>query len=327
VSTNPSERVTFVTVSSARYFPGAVAMYNSLRLTGNQGDFVVLDWDLQPEQRALLGAVATVVPVSGVPHPMLAKPIVHSLDLRGTVVFVDADIIVTGSLDHVIRRTREGAICLFPDHASMRSKWFAEWEETFALSGPPRRQPYFNAGFVAFSVEHWPRLLERWWETCSRLTTDWPPWADAGDQDALNGILMAEVPPGAVAVLPEEEGPLLEPMNGVEVHDERTLSASLHGRPTLVLHYVLQPKAWDRRGWMRVRPDPYTRLLVRALWGDDVPLRIPPSSVPRWLRPDPTARLARTALGAAHSLAAGAVRLTPIALRRRLLELRHRLAS
>jgi hypothetical protein len=327
VSTNPSERVTYVTVSSARYFPGAAAMYNSLRLTGNEGDFVVLDWDLRPEQRSLLEGVATVVPVSGVPHPMLAKPVVHSLDLRGTVVFVDADIIVTGSLAPVIRRAREGAICLFPDHASTRQKWFAEWEETFGLAGPPRRQTYFNAGFVAFSVERWPRLIERWWETCSRLTQDWPPWADAGDQDALNGILMSELPPGAVEALAEEEGPLLEPMDGVEVHDERRLSASLHGRPTLVLHYVLQPKAWDRRGWMRVRADPYTRLLVRSLWGDDVPLRIPPTSVPRWLRPDRAGRVARSVLGAGHSAAATVVRLTPDVLRRRLLELRHRLAS
>lgn len=323
----PTERVTYVTVTSARYFPGAVAMYNSLRLTGNEGDFVVLDWDLRPEQRALLERVATVVPVSGVPHPMLAKPVAHRLGLRGTVVFVDADIIVTGSLAPVIRRAREGAICLFPDHASTRRKWFAEWEETFALAGPPRRQTYFNAGFVAFSVEHWPRLIERWWETCSRLTDDWPAWADAGDQDALNGILMSELPPGSVAALPEEEGPLLEPMDAVELHDVRRLSASLHGRPTLVLHYVLQPKAWDRRGWMRVRADPYVRLLVRSLWGDDVPLRIPPSAVPRWLRPDPAGRLARSALGAGHRGAATVVRLTPTGLRRRLLELRHRLAS
>jgi hypothetical protein len=302
-------------------------MYNSLRLTGNDGDFVVLDWDLRPEQRALLERVANVVAVSGVPHPMLAKPVAYRLGLRGTVLFVDADIIVTGSLDRVVAQAREGAICLFPDHVSKRAKWFAEWEETFGLAGPPRRQTYLNAGFVAFSVERWPRLIERWWETCSRLTEDWPPWADAGDQDALNGILMSELPRDAVTLLPEEEGPLLEPMHSVEVLDARTLSASLHGRRTLVLHYVLQPKAWDRRGWMRVRADPYLTLLVRSLWGDDVPLRIPPTAVPRWLRPDAAGRLARAALGPAHRGAAAVVRLTPSGLRRRLLELRHRLAS
>ena len=49
------------TVSSQAYFLGTAALLNSLRLTGNEGQVVVLDAGLMPEERAVLEAHTNVV--------------------------------------------------------------------------------------------------------------------------------------------------------------------------------------------------------------------------------------------------------------------------
>jgi hypothetical protein len=49
---------------------------------------------------------------------------------------------------------------------------------------------------------------------------------------------------------------------------------------------------------MRVRRDAYVRLLPRVLLADDVPIRLEPAELPRWLRPGSAARAELTALSA-----------------------------
>ena len=77
IGVDPMSVATFYTISSAGYFPGTVALLNSLRLTGNAGELVVLDRGLLPDQRARLEPQARVVdlPVGAEGHPTLTKPV------------------------------------------------------------------------------------------------------------------------------------------------------------------------------------------------------------------------------------------------------------
>jgi hypothetical protein len=52
---------TYYTIANSPFFPGLVALLNSLGLTGNRGELVVLDRGLEEEQRELLAPHATVV--------------------------------------------------------------------------------------------------------------------------------------------------------------------------------------------------------------------------------------------------------------------------
>lgn len=204
---------TYYTISDARYFAGTVAALNSIRLTGNAGEFVVLDAGLTPSQRERLEPHATLPDLSlptGV-SPVFLRPAIRELAPSGVVVFLDSDVIVTTSLEPVIRLARGGQICGAPD---LQQRFFPEWHEIFGLSREPRRQTYVNAGLVAFSVDRWPALLRRWWEASERIIALGPPKlfsldneSAAGhpfaynDQDALNALLMSEVPEGALSFI------------------------------------------------------------------------------------------------------------------------------
>ena len=130
--------------------------------------------------------------------------------------------------------------------------WFVEWEQIFRLPCRPRRQAYVNAGFLAFSVEHWPDLLPRWWDSC-RLVWSHPTiyedavWEDPtsqADQDALNALLMSEVPAESLSVLSRETQPDTEQLRYlVELVDQ--LSCSLHGKPVTLVHLTGKTKPWE----------------------------------------------------------------------------------
>ena len=82
------------------------------------------------------------------------------------VVYIDSDVIVAASLDPVLDRREHGSICAFPD---IEDRFFPEWEETFDLRAPLRRQRYVNTGLVAFSTDQHPSLLRRWGRCCDRI--------------------------------------------------------------------------------------------------------------------------------------------------------------
>src|ERR671928_510778 len=85
---------TYYTIATAPFFPGLVALLNSLRLSGNDGELVVLDRGLQPGQRARLERHARVVdlPSDEGAHPQFLKAYAHVLEPRGVVVVIDSDI-------------------------------------------------------------------------------------------------------------------------------------------------------------------------------------------------------------------------------------------
>ena len=318
-----SAAAAFYTVSDARFFVGTVALLNSLRLTGHDEPLVVLDQGLRPDQLERLGRHATVVAfASQREHPVTAKPFPHLAEGPPTVVVIDSDMIVTGSLRDVLAETGEGRICLFPDHISDRARWFGEWQEIFELAGEPRRQTYLNSGFVALSTDHWPGLLPRWWDACSRIpaaqifTSGNSPVRD-GDQDALNAILMSELPEAAVLGLPDSAAVYPDALVRVIVEDESSLLSRIDGEPVLILHHAMRPKAWAAEGRRRVdRRDAYVRLLPRLLFEPDVPLRLSPPELPVWLRPTAAGRTALAVTSTANRSWARANRMVAVARRR-----------
>jgi hypothetical protein len=287
---------TFFTVSDERYFLGAVCLVNSLRLTGNDGEIVVLDTGLSEAQRRRLEPHVRLfeAPNEVRGTPMLLKPFPHLLDPSGTVVIIDSDMIVTRSLDPILAQTRAGKVCLVSDIEDQRDRRIPEWEQAFGLAGPPREgQGYLNAGFIALSTDHHPDLLRRYWQLCKEIpydrtmgaggAYDQPFWA--GDQDALNALLMSEVDAEAIVALPELEGPSADWLGEVVIEDERTLRCSLHGHAPYLLHYWGGPKPWNRQSWMRVQRDAYVALMPRVLFADDVAIPVDPGELPAWMRP------------------------------------------
>ena len=197
-----SIEATYFTTSDRNYFVGTVALINSLRLTGHGGEVVVLDLGLDESQRRRLATVATVEPPSVAPRAY-PKALPDPGWVRGRIVLLDSDMLVVASLGDVLEKAANGSIRLFPDPDH---RWFEEWQRELALKAPLRRERYTNSGFVAFSAEHWPWLLERWSELNEHVA-DMPrrrpdPYRDP-DQDALNALLMSEVPANRVDIQPE----------------------------------------------------------------------------------------------------------------------------
>lgn len=327
------------TLADGRYFVGLVALLNSLRLTGNEQELVVLDCGLSEEQRTAIGEHATVVQLSPevARRKLLAKPSLSELVAVDEVaVYIDSDTIVAGRLDGVLAAAAAGRICLAPvDWPEHRLRSRPEWEQLFDLAAPVRRQVYVNAGFLALSSGHWPELLARWSALCSAIPSDAvfhgeisanPLWA--GDQDALNALLMSEVPAGAVELLPEHAAVFPPDMERVDVFDADRLSCSIDGRPVTLLHYSWVPKPWQRNAWRRMRrpsQDAYAGLLPRILFADDVALALDPKDVPAWLRPGAVGAAARRGTAVARPLrrlGARAVRSLPAPARERLLAAR-----
>jgi hypothetical protein len=281
---------TFYTVADAKFFLGLVALLNSLRLTGNEGELVVLDRGLTPDQKERLAPHMRLVDVAldGRDNPTTLKPFPHLVGAKDVVVILDSDMMVTANLGDVEALAREGAICLFPDHPSTQSRFFREWRELFGLRAEPSPRRYMNAGFVALSTDVWPELLGRWWDLCRRIppaavftsASDQPFWA--GDQDALNALLASEIPPGSIVELPAYAESILD----VVVDDPTTLACSARRARQPLLHAAMRPKVWQPNGWKVVRRHAYAKLMARVLVADDVTLRLRTSDLPPWLRPD-----------------------------------------
>src|SRR6516162_7754460 len=117
----------FYTVCSSSYFPGVIALLNSLRLTGHSGPLFVLDVDLNSEQRRRLQDHCTLIrsdTQDGI-NPLLLKGYPEAIGVDDVVVIIDSDIIVTGSLMPAVELGLAGQICAYPDEDDDR--WFSEW--------------------------------------------------------------------------------------------------------------------------------------------------------------------------------------------------------
>lgn len=299
-------KTTYYTAANSTFFVGLVILLNSLALTGNVEELVVLDLGLTKEQKQLLGSLVTVVPLPHALRPRLAtlvKPVLHRVRETDVAVWIDSDVMVTGPLEPLVERAAAGAICVFPDPE--RERWFPEWQDLFALRAPLQRRPYVNAGFFALSTQRWAGLLDRWGELCELIPVErtfahhaGAPRADpfwASDQDAMNALLMSEVEPDAVELQGEEEEVHCHIPGDVRLVDEQALELRNGAARVTLLHQSLMPKPWMGDAWRNLQKNPYVRLAPRVLFDDDVPLRLDSRAVPAWLRPGRAAAAARRA--------------------------------
>lgn len=327
------------TLADSNYFVGLVALFNSLRLSGNLQELVVLDCGLSKQHCDLLRDHVTIVPLPPevAKRKFLAKPYLHQfVSPEELVVYIDSDIVVTAPLEPILTTAARGRICMAPvDWPEKRGRSVAEWQQLFELTAPIREQTYVNAGFFALSAERWGPLLERWWHTCSSIPDGTlfrgeidtnPLWA--GDQDAFNALLMSEVPAGAVELLPEKAVVFPPDLERIDVLDLGRLECAIDGEAVVMLHYSWVPKPWEPRAWRRMqRPlrDAYTRMLPRILFADDVALALDRRDVPAWLRTGAVGAAARRGTAVARPLrrlGARAVRSLPASARERLMAVR-----
>jgi len=281
----------FCTVASASHYPGLVALVNSLRLQGHHEPMTVVDLGLTDRQRAEVGHECDVITPSGdALHPWLVMPQVLQSVLPGVTVYVDSDIIVTARLDDIVELARAGDVCAFVDRFAERR--FAEWQSLFALPSAPRAQPYVNAGFMALDTARFSQFVGRWRTLCDTManraisvaTLDvgdpltWP------DQDALNALLMSEVPAERVAVQPSDgaaQGPW--ELSATRVDDARTLRCTRAGRSVTLLHSFGVPKPWQPEARTSLPRTAYLTCLRHLLTRDDVAIRTAEPLAP-WLR-------------------------------------------
>lgn len=307
--------VRFFATCDADNFLGLTATVQSLRRQGHDEPVTVLDVGLSTVQRDALAThnVDTVqLPETEGRHPFLCSAFPHFLHPRGIVVCIDADVIVTLPLDPVFAAARRGLLCAAPDY--LADRWFGEWQSIFGLSHQPRRQPYVNGGFLAFSTTHFPDVLERWWDCCQRLVDHQPPLPRSHplslfDQDALNAILMSEITEDRLWLFPKRsvvQGRIRLPHSVVV--DRRRLACRYEGTPTALLHSSGQPKPWQPAARHDLRRTAYL-VCLRELLTTPGALSAPmQAEAPFWLRPGVLPATALRTLCAVSSIRRGRAR-------------------
>ena len=154
----------------------------------------------------------------------------------------------------------------------------------------------------------------------------------AGDQDALNAILMSEIPEDAIALRPRTEQP--DWLSEVDLADARTLTCRYRGGETSILHFSLGPKPWESSGWRRTTRNAYVELFPRVVLAEDVALRLEPQELPPWLRTTRVRAPARLGIDAlwrgrdsAERIARASAQRLPTPLREPMLRLRRSAAE
>jgi hypothetical protein len=303
------------TVSDAGFFAGTVALLNSLHRNADGLPLTVLDRGLTTSQRRLLESHCEVVTGGRDRHGYLSKleaPLLHARrSPDDAVVLVDSDVVVVGPVTEPLGAAAHGSVFAFaePNHPE---RWFAEWTELFDLRAPLRRATSVNAGFVAFSPGRVPGLLERWEDLCELIAqraATLPSWDELrgtradplwlSDQDALNALLVSEVPEGRV-VLGARLALAMTPPELVEttVVDRETWACERQGTPVMLLHGVGLRKPWQPAAARELRRTAYLGALRRFLTGPDLAVRVPEHELVPWLRPGPRGTATRWTLHA-----------------------------
>ena len=302
VESSRTSPIRFFTLADSHYFPGLVALVNSLRLLGHQEPVTVIDLGLEPAQREVLRAECDIVPppAHSPRHPWLLESRACTMRPAEIVVYVDADIILAERLDTVFRAAREGKVVAYADVLTDRR--YDEWAEVFGLHAPvrPPSQVYANAGFVAFSTVHVPDLLPRWAELCDGLvgkdthldTNSFDSPIANSSQDALNALLMSEIPADRVEVRAIEtvsQGP--NELTHTEVVDVRDLWCRREGRSIALLHGGALPSPGTRMTARRCDGVRTSRACAGCSSGPTSASAAPDGMLPIWLRSGVAGRL------------------------------------
>jgi hypothetical protein len=276
----------FYSVSDSRFFPGLVALINSLRLMGHNEPIFVVDAGLTAEQRRRVSDHAILIAAPEDAPVILLKQLGPVKYPASVSIFLDSDIIVTRHLAELIDIARSGRIAGFIDDELAQHRFFPEWSDLLGL-GPLRRQTYLNAGQLVIPESLRSRLMEPWiqgqakvdarktWHAKGRLS--YPLYF--GDQDVLNAVLCAHFQPHEIVMLDHRLAPY-PPFPGLRLVDEQRLVCRYSDctEPFLLHHILAKP-------WLKAtRTTIYLQLLRRLLLAPDVVLRLEPSELPLRLR-------------------------------------------
>lgn len=282
----------FYCVADSRYFPGAVAMVNSLRLHGHGEPIHLLDLGLSAEQRELLAPQVSFAESEPGAPPWLAKTVAPLRNPAETMVLIDADMVVTRPLDELVERARVDGVVAFENDSD---RFCPEWAELLGLTGLTRRR-YVSSGFVALGGERGLEVLRALDALQHRVELERgfyganePGYAFLyPEQDVLNAILAAEPADRAPVAMPHRLAPV-PPFDGLRLSSARAGRCEYEdgSQPFLLHHYLRKP--WLEPMYHGV----YSRLLVRLTLGDDVAIRLPPRALPFRMRPGPLPWLER----------------------------------
>ena len=289
-------RAAFYCVADARYFPGAVALINSLRLVGHTEPIRLLDLGLEPGQRDLIRSEATVIEGDASTPPWLAKTVAPLADPAPVTVMIDADMIVTRPFTDLIEEAAAGRVVAFRNDTD---RWVDDWGVLLDL-GPMRRRPYVSSGLVLAGGDTGAEVL-RLLDDRQRRVDIGRTFAHARDgdypflypeQDVLNAILATRIPEDHIRTLDNALAPN-PPYRGVRIADENTLRCTGPAGEPYVLHQFVR-KPWLEPTYHGV----YSRLMSRLLLADDVAIRVPPETLPTRMRRGARARAERLAANA-----------------------------
>ncbi|MFF5493579.1 hypothetical protein [Streptomyces aquilus] len=310
VSNGSGPATAFYSVADRRFFLGLVAMLNSLRMAGHDEPLVVVDAGLTPRQRDLLAGHVTFVrvPPASLSHYLF---VLSPRELPADVmVLIDADMIVTRRLTELVEAARADRVVAFVDCPANSDRFSPRWAPALGL-GEARRQPYVNAGLVAFSRKLSRRLLPPWADGQARLAVGDTCYGGAqladpfyfADQDVLNALLSTCFAPDELAFVDHRFAPH-PPFTGLELRDTRTLDCRYgDGAAPFVLHHVLA------KPWLEAtRRNIYSALLPRLLLAPDVTLRLDAHMLPLRLREGRVAALDRQRADVKAMLSASAGR-------------------
>jgi hypothetical protein len=289
--------VAFYCISSELYYPGAVALVNSLRLAGHDEPIFLLDIGLTAGHRSHLAAEATILEGPAGAPPYLLKTVAPLSRPAETMVLIDVDMVATRTLAPLVERAAGGGVVAVRENID---RHVAEWGELLGL-GETRRGPYVSSGLVVLGGEPGAEVLRLWSDRLPSADYERSWFADRDldypflflDQDVLNGILHSALPEDALVALEERLAPH-QPYRGLRMVDERSLRcAYADGTEPYVLHQYLG-KPWVEPTYHGI----YSRALSRLWLEGDVALPLAEDEVPLRMRRGPRALAARTAVNA-----------------------------
>jgi hypothetical protein len=293
VPPRPHNELAYYTVADASFFPGAVALLNSLRMAGEVAPLFVVDCGLTDSQKQRLSDHATIIRRNEGLHPQLQKgtgPLAHPADV---MVVIDADILITRPLAPLIEAAAEGQLVAFRDDY-LAERFFPAWS-SLGL-GIPQRRPYINSGFLAFSAGTGQKFLPMFVKLQERLDPAAAGFGGAAiadpfyfpDQDILNAMLSTKY--DALATRLEHRLMPVPPFPGIEIKNGRLASCRYaDGAEPYGLHHILA-KPW----LARTQPNLYSELFASVvtsphacvrLRSEDIPLRLSDSRlapIDRW---------------------------------------------
>lgn len=282
----------FYCMSSDLYFPGAVAMINSLRLLGHREPIFLLDCGLTPAHREQLATEATIVDGPPDVPPYLLKTVAPVTHPATVMILIDVDMVVTRPLTELLDAAASGRVVAFRDNLD---RFVPEWGQLLGL-GELTPRPYVSSGFVGLGGELGAGVMQRWDEGQRQPEYERSWFARAEpeyafqflDQDVLNAVICSLAGPDELMALDAELAPH-QPYQGVRLADERSLRCEYRdGTQPYVLHQYLK-KPWISPMYHGI----YSRLLSRLWLADDVPIRLELEAVPLRMRPGALALIER----------------------------------